>query len=787
MSESQPTTFLTEDAPQSFSIEGDGRKFFLDEGEALSDSEEGEAFGGYINLVGGDGQAQRFLGRIIDKGDHWMVENYGPKGDPKYKIPKAGVVPEAGQIAVEGIVPAADIPVGLEDAATVVAMEAVGNDQREEMAKEALRQVGVEVGRVTFGKRGSAEAVAEPQPEAPAEPIAKTTAGLPLPAEPEPAAAEEPAAAVQPSAPEPAAEVVPEPAVAEELPAPAPEPAAAPAGAPEKSSKENRHPLIAELQQKMQGVSRPFQAARLWKQAEIARAKVKETGSGKKIGELLAEEGKLKRQAEELHLGIDKMTEAERAELSRESVPLSAEGAAEAVRISNPRYREDMAVFYDAELQKWENVLRNPADFEQYRTLAAEIETKKNEARKLFPGENDAKLLNRAIAQIDQTGSGQLNELGAKLPQRLLEVAGLIHSEPPTLGQAESDVDLRLAYNRAAQQLYAELAGAQPQAAAETVTAPMPEPEPMPEQVSPEQVTVPVEETAAEQTVEGSVEPAAGAKEIPQTETEEVPAAMEESPTEVVLPSTPEEEVTLEPLEEPVETAVSGQGQVVDDAVEQARVEGMPVETALEPEPEPGSDAEALDWLEPPAAAPMPEEPDSGTPVVVKAETLVQPEVELTPDQVRERAERRKNNFAGAVANLEGAYMDTSGTKEERVGKVVEGVRGMILAGLELAEEGGAAQEVVMNVLGRLNNEQNRPLVQAAAGQAPEKFERAMGEMLQARGAFGPDGKPKSRKELADAGLVGLIELLLELGMSFTDASVNAVITEVQSATGAGR
>ena len=131
--------------------------------------------------------------------------------------------------------------------------------------------------------------------------------------------------------------------------------------------------------------------------------------------------------------------------------------------------------------------------------------------------------------------------------------------------------------------------------------------------------------------------------------------------------------------------------------------------------------------------------------------------------------------------------MDTSGTKEERVGKVVDGVRGMILAGLELAEEGGAAQEVVMNVLGRLNNEPNRRLVQAAAGQAPEQIEQAVANTLRARGAFEPDGKPKSRKELEDAGLVGLIELLFQLGMSFTDASVNAVITEVQSATGAGR
>lgn len=174
------------------------------------------------------------------------------------------------------------------------------------------------------------------------------------------------------------------------------------------------------------------------------------------------------------------------------------------------------------------------------------------------------------------------------------------------------------------------------------------------------------------------------------------------------------------------------------------------------------------------------------SPAETAAETPAQPEVELL-DQIRERAENRKNNFASAVAQLEGAYMDTAGTKNERVGRVVEGVREMILAGLELAEEGGPAQEVVMNVLGRLNNEQNRPLVRAAAGQAPEQVDRAVGEMLQARGAFGPDGKPKSRKELENSGLVGLIELLLELGMSFTDASVNAVITEVQSATGAGR
>lgn len=683
------------------------------------------------------------------------------------------------------VLPAADVAPGLEDAAAVAAMD---------------------------GAPVEAATRAEPQPvqAEPAAETAETTAELPLTVEPEPAAAEEPAAeAGQPPVPEPAAEEVPVEQAEVELPAPAPEPEAVPvvglAGMPEKAPKENRHPLIVELQQKMQGVYRPFQAARLWKQAEVVRDGVNKTKSQKRIEQSLAEEGKLKRQAKELHPGIEKMTETEREKLSLESVPLSAEGVREAIPISSPRHRENMAVFYDTELQKWESTLRNPADFEQYRTAAAEIESKKNEARKLFSAERDGKLLNKAIAQIDQTGSGQLKELGTRLPQRLLELAGFIHSEPPTLGQAKSDVDLRLAYNRAAEELYAELAG-QPQAAAEAVTVPMPEPESesaLEPVLSPEEIT-PVIEATAEQApvVEGAVlpDPEPAAEEAPQPETEEAPPVeMKENPAEVDLPITSEGEavpaaVEVEGAPDPIEAPLpEDQGKVVVDAEEQARVAGMPVAMPVESAPlEQVSDDEAVEWLESlrsPTTAPMPEEPapPAGVPVMAQAEAPAQPEVELTPDQIRERAENRKNSFASAVAQLEGAYMDTAGTKNERVGRVVEGVRKMMLAGLELAEEGGAAQEVVMNVLGRLNNEQNRPLVQAAAGQAPEQVERAVGEMLQARGAFGPDGKPKSRKELENAGLVGLIELLLELGMSFTDASVNAVITEVQSATGAGR
>lgn len=604
---------------------------------------------------------------------------------------------------------------------------------------------GLEDAAAEVAMEAAPAAVAGPTPEQVAEDIERTRMGMAAPPDEEVrAAAEEPAAeeAFQPPAPAlgPQEVSMPEPSQAP-LPEPAPQPeiVAAPAevGRPATAT-EARQEFDKEFKdvdarfrqakyeaERKDGLEKQVQQLRA--EAEKARKSVDRLRNKDRIAKAISEEGRL-------------VTEAKK--LEGQAAAINALGQDQIRAIEDRRQR---VLGLIQEVGRWENLMRNPALIEEYRGLDGGMQEDLTAVDRLFGSGNpgDQAVLDPARKRIESRMQARRAEIEAMFPRRFMELAGMAPRQD--LGDAAVDYtldrDLIERYYQFADQFYAELMG-QPQA----VQPEMPvAPEPI---APPEPVIEPVIEPTAEPTVEAT-------EAVP---TETLGPGVAAYPEEVTVPPTPIEEAAPEPVEASVEAPMPGG--VAVDGTERARAgAAVPVQAPVE--------------------APPPEEAvEAPAPAEAAAETL---------GQIQERAERRRNNFADAVAQLEEAYIDNSGTQAERVGRVVERVRGIILAGLELAEEGGAAQEVVMTVLGKLNNEQNRRLVQAAVGQAPEQVEQAVGNTLRARGAFGPDGKPKSRKELEDAGLVGLIELLLQLGMSFTDASINAVITEVQSATGAGR
>lgn len=174
-------------------------------------------------------------------------------------------------------------------------------------------------------------------------------------------------------------------------------------------------------------------------------------------------------------------------------------------------------------------------------------------------------------------------------------------------------------------------------------------------------------------------------------------------------------------------------------------------------------------------AAPMPELPTAGVPTVAKmAETSV--ETETTGETPELRFERRKQGFAGAMAELDGVRNDTSGTEGEQKARLAEAYNQAIGAAMEFMEEGDVARGVAKGFFaGALGTPVGRKLT-----------EIVIGDRMDQAGVTGAPAGEK-RKKLEEAGLFGLFELLLELGMSFTDKTIGAVVTEVQSATGAGR
>ena len=554
--------------------------------------------------------------------------------------------------------------------------------------------------------------------------------------EPQLAAVEVPEIAVmEVSAPAPVAVEVPEPAV---------ESISVPSSTPVERAPVESRQMITNLQRDMQNVYKPLRAARLWKQAEGIRADIASGKGGVKVRkELMAKMDDLRDKARELHPGIEKMNQTSRSELSKKTTPLSAEGPAEAIKMANLKHREDMAVRYEQELGKWEAVLNNPAGFEAYRTKAAEIESKRTAARTLYSDESDSKLLAQALTRVDQRGNSQLSELRGRFPQRLLELAGLVSAETPTLEQAQSDVDLRLAYNRAAQQLYAELMGQQaPVAVLPAEEAPTPVVELAPEQVvelpSVEVIDTPqpVVESAGQETSE----PEATTIEIPLTESLDpnTPAWLQANlasipPVEPLVPA-----ASVAPVTEPV--AIT----------EEHRV---PIVTP--------SAAEAITVI-PTEAAPAPE-------------TSASVEVSVAnPETSDERLERRKQGFSKAFAKLEMARNDQAGTDEEQMVRLAESFNEVIGAGIELMQEGDAAKEVVREFL-----------KVALATRSGEKLtEVSVKSRLEDAGALQAATAEERKKKLEEAGLLGFIELLIEMGMSFTDKAIGAIVGEVQSATG---
>ena len=526
--------------------------------------------------------------------------------------------------------------------------------------------------------------------------------------------------------------------VAVEVPKPAGESVSVPSSTPVERAPVESRQMITNLQRDMQNVYKPLRATRLWKQAEGIRADIASGKGGVKVRkELMAKMDDLRDKARELHPGIEKMNQASRSELSKKTTPLSAEGPAEAIKMANLKHREDMAVQYEQELQKWEDILNNPAGFEEYRTKAAEIESKRAAARTLYSDESDSKLLAQALARVDQRGNSQLSELRGRFPQRLLELAGLVSAETPTLEQAQSDVDLRLAYNRAAQQLYAELMGQQaPMAVLPAEEAPMPVVE---ENPAPVVVEVPSEEVV--------------------TEPQPVVEAAEEPVAESAVPVSGNV-VVAEPAPEVMASAAEVSAAVPVAEAEPTALNFGTSEEELEEERARQRAALAQNTIAE-AQAPVPAEAEAAVPIV-------NPE---TPDQ---RLERRKQGFSKAFAKLEMARNDQAGTDEEQMVRLAESFNEVIGAGIELMQEGDAAKEVVREFL-----------KVALATRSGEKLtEVSVKSRLEDAGALQAATAEERKKKLEEAGLLGFIELLIEMGMSFTDKAIGAIVGEVQSATG---
>jgi hypothetical protein len=125
---------------------------------------------------------------------------------------------------------------------------------------------------------------------------------------------------------------------------------------------------------------------------------------------------------------------------------------------------------------------------------------------------------------------------------------------------------------------------------------------------------------------------------------------------------------------------------------------------------------------------------------------------------------------------LDLARNDTSGTKGEQRVRLAEAYNAAIGAAIEFMDEGGVARETVKEFLaGALGTPAGRKLTEVVVRSRMDEA-----------GVIGaPVGEKK--KKLEQAGLLGLLELLLELGMSFTDKTIGAVVSEVQSATGGGK
>jgi hypothetical protein len=626
--------------------------------------------------------------------------------------------------------------------------------------------------------------------------------------EPQPAAVEVPEIAVMEVSAPVAVPVAEADSAGEDIPT-APEPVVV-----ERVSGESRRPSTTELQQKMQRVYKPLRAARLWKQAEGIREEIASGKGGVKAKkELMAKMDALRDQARDLHPGIEKMAQDKRSELSKTSVPLSAEGSAEAIKMANLRHREDAAVQYEQELQKWEDVLNNPAGFEEYRNKAAEIEAKRAAARKLYSDEDESKLLDQALARVDQKGNKQLTGLRNKLPQRLLELAGFAGEERSSssimrqLENAESDVDLRMAYNRVAQQLYAELMGlGLPQAVVQP-EIPVAEPA-LPE----EEVPLPVIEETQEQVAEIlPVDVATGAQPVVEVaETIAAPVA-EETPVPVPLTGAPVEEAAPETLNfgtsedelekerakqranlastavpaTPVAPAVGVAGKTGTVAGDAQKGIGQFAEGLNASFEEKAKEyADRISAGEDPKTMGVPDALRARvSELVAQTQTevpeAVQPEaaVELSvanPENPDQRLERRKQGFSEAFAKLELARKDENGTEEEQMIRLAESFNQVIGAGIELMREGDAAKEVVKEFL--------RVALGTSSGE--KLTEVSVKSRLGDAGVLGAMTPEDRKKKLEEAGLLGFLELLIEMGMGFADKTIETIVGEVQSATG---
>ena len=767
--ESSMSSVIPESNPSSFSIEGDEGRFFLDEGEVLGSKGE---YPGFINFIAKDGVQQKFVGTLYDDGDHWVIERHEGKGEDKYRIPKAGVVLEVGQVAVEGIAAAGvDMPVGLEDAAAAVAMEAAGDEQREKIAKEALRQSGIEVGRITFGSGGSVDKdkALEKEVGVPGLPAAEVETPAPLAALPEQEAggegeeedfggyrldpdaeggiqrgnkllggiigpdgkrfvgrvkripqglnvigatntegfietpektmvgriersaeasaaetpvggladaAAEPELAVEPPV-EPVTEASPvEPASTTEA-APTPEPSPA-AVSEQKSAEAAASGVTKEFDDRLAEAKTAEEALELFEE----KLNILEKGASREADELanlFEERGALRRELtaaskvadrklpasrlkdavsraerdnilfarkrrEEIQTRLDELTGGE-GELTRLERSAPENEIAEARRIR--RINE-----LRAEAEKWRQAAENSNLLTDYNRLGDQIS--QVEANQLLP----KSVRQMIIGEL----RGKVQAIESQLPVSYLEMVGTVREKRRKEGVALDISEENFAYNRAANRLFEMLntRGVQPEISQPADLSPTSEPVLPPEPLMEEIVVQSIE--AAKPAPE-TVEPVAGAE----------PVLMEEQPAEVTaLPIAEEEEVAPEPMEAPVEATTPGQ--VVVDAAEQARAEvAKPAGAAAVSEP---IIDQAPDWLA--SSVPMPEAPT----IEASAEAAAQPTAEMSLAEQKERFEARKAGFAVALAELDLARGDVSGTEREQKVRLAEAFNSAIGAAM---------------------------------------------------------------------------------------------------------
>lgn len=430
--------------------------------------------------------------------------------------------------------------------------------------------------------------------------------------------------------------------------------------------------------------------------------------------------------------------------------------------------RRDTIVFIQAEVKKWRTILADSSSLHEYQRLPGQMQEELSQVDRLFGGDSPEDQAVRRVARdrVESRTKARMTQISAGLPQRLLQLAGLaqkweVDDYTPDhdlwVGHAESNTP---GYFPLADQLYAELMGGT-------------------RLVSPEPLPV----SALEPPV---VEPSPPVEPLP------VPAPMTELPADLTPPPMPAEE-PLPPIE------VTEQAPEVLPAPPPGdlfpfpdQTPSAPVEASLplvEPPPPPVEPPAAVgaESIPPPPVATVefPEHPPSWiVPEGVEQPAAPEPAAEAVPEDPRAKAERRVADYRNSWVALRGAFADQSGTAVDQEQRVVRATAAMLAAGSELEQEGEMGKQLVKESLaGPLGSPEGRTIIQAAVK-----------ELFTQSGVFDAEGNPKKKEELEQmrkegrlGGILGILEVLLELGMSFTDTAIGTVVEGVKETTGAAR